>query len=240
MKAGQYILVSLAVFSCFAAQPQQRVVDVGKEDTSPMSGLFLVLGGEPISLARYVKVVEGTPYFSDGWMLGSLVLPAGKRYDSIRLKIDLLADEVHYQDRAGNPLIANNRIREIWLTDSAEKKRYHFVHSSFIGSGTAAAAGWHLLLAEGKALLFKKPVKEIMETKPYGSATTEQHITTASRYFILYNNTFTTVKSLSSVAELLTGNTAELQQYIGANRLKGKSDADYISLVSYYNSLHVK
>ena len=29
---------------------QQRVVDVGKEETSPLSGLFFVLGGEPYSL----------------------------------------------------------------------------------------------------------------------------------------------------------------------------------------------
>ena len=39
---------------------QQRVVDVGKEETSPLSGLFFVLGGEPYSLARYVRVVEGS------------------------------------------------------------------------------------------------------------------------------------------------------------------------------------
>ena len=39
---------------------QQRVVDVGKEETSPLSGLFFVLGGEPYSLAKYVRVVEGS------------------------------------------------------------------------------------------------------------------------------------------------------------------------------------
>lgn len=239
MKCRNYLLPLFLLFAS-ASLSQQRVVDVGKEDTSPMSGLFLVLGGEPISLARYVKVVEGTPYFSDDWMTGSLVLPEGKKYENIQLKIDLMADEVHYQDKEGNPLIANNRIREIWLNESSSGKKYHFVHSSFIGSGTAAASGWHLLLADGAAMLFKKPVKEMVETKPYGSATAEQRITTTSRYFILYNNGFTPVKSLSAIGDVLTDKKSELQQYISSNKLKGKSDGDYISLVSYYNSLSVK
>lgn len=231
---GLLLLISLT------ASSQQRVVDVGKEETSPLSGLFMVLGGEPISFARYVKVVEGSPFFSEDWMSGSLVLPEGKRYDSMHLKIDLITDEVHYQDKAGNPLIATSRIREIWLNETGTAKKYHFVHSSFIGSGTAAASGWHLLLAEGPAMLFKKPVKEIIETKPYGSATAEQRITTASRYFILYNNTFTPVKNLAAISELLSDQAAALQQFISSNKLKGKTDGDYISLVSYYNSLPVK
>jgi hypothetical protein len=236
MKAVLFIAVSLlSLFFCPVRS--QRVVDVNKEDVSPLSGLFLVLGGEPISLARYVKVVEGSPFFSEQWMMGTLILPGGTKYDSVRIRLDLMADEVHYQDKSGNQLIANNRIREIWLTDSVTQKRYHFIHSSFIGSGTAATAGWHLMLAEGAAILFKKPHKEILETKPYGSATFEQHITTAGRYLILSDKIFTPVKSLSAIADLLSNMKAELGQYISSNKLKGKSDGDYISLVSYYNSL---
>lgn len=232
-----FILVNLLAYR---ATGQNRVVDVGKEDVSPLSGLFMVLGGQPISMAKYIKVVEGTPYFSDEWMRGTLIMEGGKKYDSISLKIDLLADEVHYLDAKGNEYIADNRIREIWLTETATRKKYHFVHSSFIGSGTAAAAGWHQLLAEGPAMLFKKSKKEIIETKPYGSATTEQSITTASKYFILKDNTFTPVKSLSVIAELLIDKKSELESYISTNRLKGKTDGDFIGLVSYYNSLQPK
>lgn len=216
---------------------QQRVVDVGKEETSPLSGLFFVLGGEPYSMAKYVRVVEGSPFFNENWALGSMVLPGGKRYDSIELKIDLLADEIHYRDKNGNPLIATTAVREIWLPGEKTQQKFHFVHSSFIGSGTSAAAGWHQLLAEGKTLLFKKHVKEIMEVKPYGSATNEQHINTAYRYFLLHNNVFSPVKSLSVLPDLLGDKKDELLQYISSNKLRGRSDGDYINLVSYYNSL---
>ena len=218
---------------------QQRVVDVGKEETSPLSGLFFVLGGEPYSLARYVRVVEGSPFFNEDWQLGSMVLPGGKRYDSIELKIDLLADEVHYKDLKGNPLIATTRIREIWLNGEAGKK-YHFVHSSFIGTATAATAGWHQMLTEGSAILFGKPVKEITEVKPYGSSVSEQRITTLTRYFILHDNKFTPLKSFTSIPELFPQKADQLKQYISTNKLKGKSAGDYISLVTYYNSLAVQ
>ncbi|MGQ0740248.1 MAG: hypothetical protein ACT4OJ_14445 [Bacteroidota bacterium] len=237
MKPARHFIMVCFLLATVAARPQLRVVNVDKDDVSPLSGLFFVLGGEPYSLVRYVKVVDGTPFFSEQWMRGSLILPAGKKYDSVQIKIDLLADEVHYQDKSGNPLIATSRIREIWLTDSATQKKYHFVHSSYIGTGTSATAGWHLLLAEGAALLFKKLYKEILETKPYGSATAEQRITTGIRYCILYNNIFSPLKSLSAIPDVLSGKKNELLQYISSNKLKGKSDGDYISLVSYYNSL---
>jgi hypothetical protein len=232
-------IIALVSVPCYA---QQRVVDVGKDDISPLSGLYNVIGGQPISMARYVKVVDGTPFFlNDRWMWGNLVVSGGKKYDSIRLRLDLMANEVHYKDRKGNEMIADNVLRELWLMDSVSKKKYHFVHSSFIGSGTAAAFGWHQLLTEGNAMLFKKIQKEITETQPYGSATTEQRINTSHKYFILWNNNFHPVKSIASVAEILSDKTAELQEYISANRLsKGKTDADYISLLAYYNSLFPK
>ena len=243
MKAWYFSFIPLLFFlfaGRMAGNAQQRVVDVGKEETSPLSGLFFVLGGEPYSMARYVRVVEGSAFYDDSWSLGSMVLPAGKRYDSIELKIDLLADEVHYKDKSGNPLIATTAIREIWLPDTKTQKKIHFVHSSFIGSNTAAATGWHQLLAEGKALLFKKHVKEIVEVKPYGSATNEQHINTVYRYFLLYDNVFHPLKSLSSIPNVLADKKEDLLNYNSSNKLKGKGDSDYISLVSYYNSLTIQ
>lgn len=218
---------------------QQRIVDVGKEETSPLSGLFFVLGGEPYSFAKYVRVVEGSPFFNEDWMLGSMVLPGGKRYDSIELKIDLLTDEVHYKDLKGNPLIATTRIREIWLNGAAGKK-FHFVHSSFIGTGTAATAGWHQMLTDGSAILFGKPVKEITEVKPYGSSVSEQRITTITRYFILSDNKLSPIKSLNVIPELFSQKSEQLKQFISTNKLKGKAEGDYISLVTYYNSLAVQ
>lgn len=236
----RHLAAVIFTLCCTQGIAQQKVVDVDKDGTSPLSGLFFVLGGEPYSLAKYVKVVDGSAFFSDNWMPGSLMTPSGKKYDSVRIKIDLLADEVHYQDKSGNPMIATTRLREIWLTDSITQKKYHFVHSSFIGSGTAAAAGWHQMLTEGPAFLFKKHLKEVVETKPYGSATFEQRINTSGKYFILAGNRFTPVKSISAVTELLAEKKSELQQYISGNKLKGKSDGDYISLLTYYNSLPVK
>lgn len=234
------LVISVLLLYSNPSSAQQKVIDVGKEDISPMSGLFSAVGGEPVSFARYVKVVEGTPYFSDDWMPGTLVMPSGKKFDSVQVKIDLLADEVHYQDKSGNPLIATSRLREIWLKDASGSRKTHFVHSSYIGSGTGASQGWHQMLTDGRAILLKKQVKEIIETKPYGSSVTEQRIQTSARYFILLNNKLLSVKSLSAIPELIPEETEALRQFISSNKLKGKSDGDYISLISYFNSLPVR
>lgn len=234
------VAITALLLNSSGLSAQQKVIDVGKEDVSPLSGLFTAVGGEPVSFARYVKVVEGSPFFSDDWMPGTLVMPSGKKFDSIQVKIDLLADEVHYQDKAGNPLIATSQLREIWLKDASGSRKTHFVHSSYIGSGTGASQGWHQMLTDGRAILLKKQIKEILETKPYGSSVTEQRIQTTARYFILLNNKLLSVKSLSAIPELIPEETESLRQYISSNKLKGKTDGDYISLISYFNSLPVR
>jgi hypothetical protein len=53
----------------------------------------------------------------------------------------------------------------------------------------------------------------------------------------LHNNVFSPVKSLSALPDLLSDKKEELLQYISSNKLRGRSDGDYINLVSYYNSL---
>ena len=83
--------------------------------------------------------------------------------------------------------------------------------------------------------MYKKLTKVITETKPYGSATTEQVIHTSSRYFILYNNQLIRIKKFRDLADILSDKKTEVLSFITSNKLNGKSDEDYNSLLSYYN-----
>ncbi len=210
----------------------QRVVDVTRENVNAMALSFSV-GGEPFSTAKYIQVVEGTPYFHAGWMRGSLMLSDSNEYINMLLRLDLLGNNVEYIDKTGQQLVATSVIREIRLTDSLGQS-YHFIHSGYIGAKDIEA-GWYQLLAAGKVSLYKKIVKEVLENKPYGSATTEQKINNREYYFLQKGAALSRIKKFKDLPDMLTDKKTALSAMISTNKLSGKADQDYTALVSLYN-----
>jgi hypothetical protein len=211
----------------------QRTIDVKNENNYAIAGLYYTVGGEPVSLAKYVRVIDGTPFFSEQWMLGSLIVKGGTRYDNLMLRLDLVANEVHYMDSLGNPFVATSNVSELWLTDVQENKRYHFLHSDAITSSSPPQKGWYQMLTGGPVVLFKQHYKYINEMNQNGVK--EQSISTKPAYFILVNKNFSVIKKIGDISGLLGDKRSELESYIKANNLSNKSEGDYINLVGYYN-----
>jgi len=204
------------------------------------SSLFYIVGGEPVSTAKYVRVVEGSPYFNESWMKGKVVMNRGARYDSILLRLDLLENALHYLAKDRQEMIATSPVKSIILSDSVSGKEYPFVNSLFLQATGTIQPGWYQLLATGQVALFKRFVKTISENKPYGSATVEQIITTSVHYFVMVNSVFIAIKKFKELPDLLKDKKNELKAYITSKNLSGKSDADYLALISYYNGLVAK
>jgi hypothetical protein len=220
---------------CFA----QQVIDVSKQDVRVGSNLFFVSGGEPFVTAKFVNLVEGTPYFKNEWLKGVVVDKANHEYKNIDLKIDLLENTIHYLDDHQKEFVATTPVKEIVLTD-ASGDNYKFVHSSVFGNTVNASKkeGWYLWLSTGTASLYKTFVKDLSENKPYGSATTEQRIKTHEKYLILYNNAFLEVKKIKDVPSILAGKKKELEEFLKTKDDKEASlDDRLVKLIEYYNSL---
>jgi hypothetical protein len=73
--------------------------------------------------------------------------------------------------------------------------------------------------------------------KPYGSATIEQTIDTFGQYFVDVSSVLNRVKKFKDLSDLLKDKKDELNKYISSKKLTGKTDQDYIDLVTYYNKL---
>ena len=219
---------------------QTKVVDVGKEEVRLSPGRFYSVGGEPVSPVKYVKVVDGSPYFSQSWMKGSLDLGDGRGYENLWLKLDLADNSVLFIDAEGRVMIANAVIKNISLTDSVTGKKYDFVFSPFIKGTGEIRKGWYQVIVSGKATLYKHLAKVINETKPYGQATYEQTIVTSSSYFLMTDSVFAPIKKIKALPDMLSDKKEELNQYLSGKNLPGKTDAVYAGLVSYYNSFFGK
>jgi len=215
----------------------QKTVDVTDGNASAMSSSFFnVVGGEPVVLAKFVKIVDGTPYFTDEWMKGNVVLNGDNQFVGINLKLDLYYNEVHYRDPKGNELIATTPIKKIILFDSSTQQVFDFINGIYINANSQPK-GWYQLLTEGKASLFKQIKKQMDENKPYGSATIERSIYTSFQYYALYNGNFLQVKKFKEIPDILSDKKDDVSKYIKANSLSGKTDDDYKAVFNYYNGL---
>lgn len=240
MKIILSVIILLLSANGFA---QTTVVDVNKVNTggTVSSNLIYAVGGVPMNNAKYIAIVEGSPFFSESYYTGKIILSGGKVYDKIKLKLDLMDNSVHYMSTEGEELVATTPIKTVFLYDAVAQKEIQFDNSELlITLSKIEKTGWYELLDTGTVRLYKRHHKSIRENKPYGSATTEQYITTSYSYYIFTNSVFTPVKKIKALPDMMQDKKTELQEYINLHGLTGKSDKDYITLVAYYNSLVAK
>jgi len=224
------LFVSLLAFNTRA----QQVVDVDKYEGNAMN-FFKAVGGEPIGNTKFVRLVEGSPYYFDDWKKGDVEIESSK-YKNISLRLNILETTLEFKDRKGDVMVCTQPVKRVVLRDSANGTSYSFVHSSFLPASPDTKNAWLMELVAGKASLYKLTKKSVNEVSPYGSATKEQHILTNYNYYLLQNNTITRVKKTSELAELLSDKRSELQEFIKTNKLSNK-EGDMITLVQHYNSL---
>lgn len=229
------IVASLCLAQTILAQ---RTVDVTNGDTRLGPSSFYTVGGTPFVNDKYVKLVDGSPYFKDEWLTGILISSTGQQYKDLSLKLNLHNNEVLYKDDKNSEMIATTAIKEIVLTD-AEGNNYRFIHSSALPQqqSNPLDEGWYQWLCSGTAELYKYYHKLMSETTPYGSATTEQRIKTKARYLVHYNNAFLEIPKLKDAPSILANKKAELENFIKKNNDRNTSEDDrYITLIQYYNS----
>ncbi len=220
----------------------QTVINVDKAEGGLASNAFFVVGGSPVSTARYVKIVSGSPYFSEEKMSGSLQIAGGKIVDSLLLRLDLVDNTVLYTSPKGDQeMVATSPVVKVTLNNLLKNEHYVFVHSSGLRViEQAVATGWYQLLSAGNATLYKKTNKVISSIRPYNSATFEEQITETSSYFLLYKNGLIAIKKLNTVPDILIDKKAALQEFLKKNKSSGKKDSDYIGIIEYYNGLQPK
>src|SRR5690242_12361995 len=123
------ILFSLFV-AAYCTGNSQVVVDVDKVDRLAYKSTFN--SGFPITNAKYVRLVGGSPYFSETWMKADILIDDSSMYSASQLRLDLVEGIIVYLNDKKEEMTSDQPFKGISLTDPANGKNYVFVHSSFI------------------------------------------------------------------------------------------------------------
>jgi len=226
-------------FSCFLSLSgfsQNRVIDVDKGGVD-VRGVFYTIGGEPFVNVKFVRLVEGTPYFREEWLKGSVILSGGRVYNNLSLKLDLYDNEVHYLDDKGVEYVASTPIKQVAITD--RNIEHVFLHSSVLPANNFySKPTWYLRLSQDTVSLYKYFNKQVSESKPYGQATAEQQIRTQDKYWVLYNNSWIEIKKLKEAPALFGDKKQALENFLKNKDDKtAPMDQRLVAFINHLNTL---
>jgi hypothetical protein len=231
MKNKLAIILAFSVQSAFTASAQQRT-DVNSVDNLAGQGLYYAINGEPFVGSKFSKVVEGSPFFKDEWMKGSVTLQQGKQYHNLSLKVNLLEGSVIFLNDKNVEIEITTPIREVILTDIMNGNVFRFVHSTF--TCNTDGKSWYNILDSGKVQLLRNEKRLLVENKPYGSATIEQYIRNQPEYYILSNGQCFKVKNTAELYRKLTELKPGFKTASTGN--KSKAESDLIQLSQQFNT----
>jgi len=194
--------------------------------------------GRPLFERRYTDV-QGSAYLNDNWQKGMVKLANGQIHKNVDLKYDLVAGELIFKSSAGAPLTFVETVKEFTLPANNDITSSGILfRSGYTPVDGAAVNTFYQVLSDGEIQLIKRSYRKVMENKPYNSATTVKTFHNASTYYIVKDGQPVKIKrDKKALLTLLGDHAPEMENFIKANKLNFRSDADVIMLVTFYNSL---
>jgi len=229
------LFLSLLIFISPVNGFSQTVIAFGKTN----SGVALTSSvvGVPVNAEKFVNLIQGSPYYNKAFFTGKIKLADETIYDSVRFRLNLVDNTLHYKNLEDDELEAVTPVKSVSFKEPGLKTETQFDYSAFIKTTSKIEPGWYQVLDMGIVTLYKQYFKTVNENKLYNAAVYEQTISTSIHYYILINRVFTPVNKIKELPDMLQNKKPELQEYINSKNLKGKSDTEYIELVAYYNAL---
>jgi len=234
---------SLIIFCCLSfiwvSGFSQKTIDVDK-DPNVNGGILqnaYSVGGKLFVTAKFSRVIEGTPFFNEQVMHGTIILGDGKEHKNLSVRLNLLESQVNYLGDKQVEMVVTSPVKEVTLLDTVQKIDHHFIFSEFIEIPDKPEKDFYELLETGKAVFYKQYKKKLLESKPYGSATIEQKIQTEMRYFILVNGQWIRIKKMKDLVTAFYKKNKEIAKFITERNISENSESNFESVTAYYNSL---
>lgn len=182
----------------------------------------------------------GTPYFGDNYCTASVEVKGGKRYEGIKVKVNLQDNSVLYIDEDGKELVATVPISRLQFYDCTDASKNKTLITGMPAVDKQNGSNFYVVLDSGPASLLKySDITFYDKQNNYGAATMMRYFNQSNHYYIYNAATGITKvgKENDEVVNLLGNHKAELNTYIAKNNIKVRKEEDLVKLVKYYNTL---
>jgi len=193
--------------------------------------------GTPVN-AKTDKTFIGSEYLYSTFVKGNVLQTNEKYFNNMDLNYDVMSDRPVFL-KNGEEMAFSDPIKEFQLLKPQSSSVYVQVFKNgFPPFEKFTEKSYYMVLNSGKAIALKKPIKSIVESTQYGSATVQKNILNGEQYFIFKNGLmFKTKKDKKELLKVLDDKKEALNKFIADYKLSFKSDEDVQKLLDYYNSI---
>jgi hypothetical protein len=169
--------------------------------------------------------VTGTPFYAVDWKIGALIANSNYRFDSVKVRLNLFSQEVHFMDRNNNEMaLAKGYIKAVILpnplTGAPTGPKFQ---NGFPAIDEQDTYNFYEVLAEGKLWLLHSIRKVIAKEKDEMSGEVKKEYRAYEDYYIFDGKTMQRVKKGSAI--------------IDGKPVKYKNIDDLKKVIDQYNAL---
>jgi hypothetical protein len=237
MKFILSLLITGVHFYCCAQIVPDRTLD----NSGPgwMNDLILTdHNGQPFKLSY--EGVQGSPYFLPAWKTATIFLNQGKKFEKIKTRIDLYAQEAHFITANDVEAVTpNGLVTSILLFDStAEGEHRYLFKTGYPAIDNQNTNNFYLVLADGPLQLLQSIRKKINEKKDdISNQTTREFDTYTDYYYFTAGGIKKFKKDKAFILELLSNQKTKVEEFIQKNNTSFRNIDSIVKLFLFYNSL---
>lgn len=182
--------------------------------------------------------IAGTPLLFENWNYGTVWLTTGEKYDSMRLKYDMLNDLLYVLINDQEYQFKDD-ISAFRIIDSATLKVLLF-RNGFPTVSAFDSRSFYQVLYDGKIKFVLKTRKQIVSELTSTPGVKKKVFNDEKSYYIVTASgdmKKLRKKNVDAILELLDGHKEELKKMIREQKLKLNKDEEIIQLLHYYDSL---
>jgi hypothetical protein len=181
--------------------------------------------------------VKGSPYFSDKWLKGKVLLSDQLWVENLQLKFDEYNNHfiVNWHDTAFQ---ISTVVKQIVLYPGSDTLNKLVFKNGYAINAKIDAKIYLEVLAEGKMSFLRYPKKEIDKYTEYGDATKYERFEEVHKYFIFVNSNFKEVTlTKKNLQDVLHDKWAQVSEYLAKFKADPKTIDGWKLVIGYYNSL---
>lgn len=206
---------------------------LGLTTLSNAQGVFLTdVNGQVIRASKYVDV-QGSPYLNEAWKDGTVTAANSKSYPNLKVRYDVYAGELEYQQKDQTYRLSPAAMKEFRIMDGNEM----VFRNGFAAVNTNTPTTFYQVLVDGPTKLLKQFKVNLVENKPFNSATVTKEFQKQEQYFIAKpdGSVQRIQKNKKSVVAALSDQKDRVEKLIKEQDLNLSNENNLITLLESYN-----
>lgn len=197
--------------------------------------LLVDINGVPYK-ERSLIDLEGSPFFNDQFLKGSITLDDKSVFKNIFLRYDLESGELVYRKAiSSNSMLPNGRV----IGFTIEQPNGTVANFRGVFKGDDKVDGFYQVLYDGGFSLLKRVKKRLVEKVEYNSSSKTKTLFTTTNYYIQKaTGDLELVKADKKSFIKVFGKEAEINDFVAKENINLKNEDDMIKLVSYLNKIN--